>query len=377
MKRLAVRFGASHYQRESMRTSRQPKLRVESLEKRLLMAGNVTVSQSGADLIIQGDNSDNSLEVIGTGVAGQFVVVGEPSVAGGTAINGVVNGAQTFNGVTNDITIKLAGGDDFLIVNNVATGRDLNIDMGDGANEMQLGDGGAGSLGTGRDLNINAAGQLDLQEDRVFLQRDQNISITGGFNDSVFITSGSNRDLNVHTNGGNDVVNINLLTNRRNLLIDTGSDNDLISMIQTAVSGDATFQHGNNGLGFFALDTNNFAKTVTVKTGGGNDTVQITNSLISGTTSVTTGGGDDVVLIDDTVAATVNIDTGNGADGVTTESSRINSATITLGSGNDGMIALNNAVGSQASVDGGSGFDTIEAAGNLGRVKTPNFEAFI
>src|SRR5262249_14916053 len=79
-------------------------LHVEQLEGRAMLAGNVTASVSGGNLIIRGDNVDNGV-VISQTDPGTYLVTGIDTAGGPTTING--NTDATFTGVTGSFDIDL------------------------------------------------------------------------------------------------------------------------------------------------------------------------------------------------------------------------------------------------------------------------------
>jgi hypothetical protein len=92
-------------------------------------AGTVQVSVVDGDLIIQGDGADNNIILTESGVVGRA----------GT----VVNGQALFpEGVTDDVDIRMSGGDDFVRIElpgtNLAIQDDLRISMGSGEDTMEL-----------------------------------------------------------------------------------------------------------------------------------------------------------------------------------------------------------------------------------------------
>ena len=83
---------------------RQRRLRVESLENRRLLAGDVTVGYSGDSLIITGDFDDNNISIEGT-ADGVVKITGN-----GTTINGV-NSPFEFP-LDQDLRISMGDGND-------------------------------------------------------------------------------------------------------------------------------------------------------------------------------------------------------------------------------------------------------------------------
>ena len=82
----------------------------ESVEPRYLMAGNVTATQVGDDLVLVGDNLANSLS-IRQGIPGQFSIRGED-----TTVNSgdTTSSPVAFTGITGNVVIRLSGGNDRL-----------------------------------------------------------------------------------------------------------------------------------------------------------------------------------------------------------------------------------------------------------------------
>jgi hypothetical protein len=93
--------------------------------------GNVQVTVEDGDLVIRGDNGDNNIILIESGIAGRA----------GTTVNGE---SRTFipDGVTDDVRIEMKGGDDFVRIElpgtNFAIPDDLVIIMGYGDDTLEL-----------------------------------------------------------------------------------------------------------------------------------------------------------------------------------------------------------------------------------------------
>ena len=95
------------------------------------LPGNVQVTVENGDLVIRGDNGDNNIILIESGVAGRA----------GTTVNGE---RRTFipDGVTDDVRIEMKGGDDFVRIElpgtNFAIPHDLVINLGYGDDTLEL-----------------------------------------------------------------------------------------------------------------------------------------------------------------------------------------------------------------------------------------------
>src|SRR5437763_554022 len=129
---------------------------VEQLEGRTLLAGNVTVSVSGGNLIVTGDNNDNAVLIQKTG-PGSYTITGfdfengalSGRQSGPTTIRGagtdLGGDARLVTGVRGNIIVDLKTGNDSLAVGNSLD--DLNALVDDcGGLGLGLGSGsGAGS----------------------------------------------------------------------------------------------------------------------------------------------------------------------------------------------------------------------------------------
>jgi hypothetical protein len=191
------------------RRSRKVQRGFETLESRLPMAGNITATLVGNDLVITGDAQSNALAIVGTANAGEFVVTGINDGDGvATNINGVPNDAVTISGVLGNLLITLAAGDDQITISDADVPADLVIDLGDGHDAAYVG--------------------LLLQP----------------------VTVGN--DLTVHTAEGADYVSVTDVALGRDLLIDaTATANRAIphyyELANVYVGRDATLVLGNRG----------------------------------------------------------------------------------------------------------------------------------
>jgi hypothetical protein len=104
---------------------------VALLPSAALAAGNVLVSVTNGNLVVQGDGADNDIIVVESGVVGRA----------GTTVNGE-RGAFFPDGVTNDIRLSMKGGNDFVRIElpgtNFAIANDLVIRMGEGDDSIEL-----------------------------------------------------------------------------------------------------------------------------------------------------------------------------------------------------------------------------------------------
>ena len=115
-------------------------LRLEWLEPRLLMSGNVTVRVSGQsplyDLKIRGDGLSNQIYVTYNEAQGTWTVGGIPGT--GTKVNGG-NQPVTVGGVTNSVWIDMRAGDDVVQLRAFQVPNELHVDLDAGNDLLEAG----------------------------------------------------------------------------------------------------------------------------------------------------------------------------------------------------------------------------------------------
>lgn len=184
-------------------------LRVEPLESRLAMAGDVGLFVSGGNLRIVGDSAANDISIVQT-AAGQFSIVGNAGES--FRLDDVpVTGPVPVSGITNTITMQLGRGNDAVSVTGLAdvvTASRLFVFSGPGADRVSVSSariGGQLSISTGNGdsnadgdvvsiTNVTVAGPLIVE--------------TGAGNDSVTIDGVTARQAGVNTALGEDTVTI-------------------------------------------------------------------------------------------------------------------------------------------------------------------------
>jgi len=248
--------------RQNFRSSRR--LGLESLEGRQMMAGNVLVNVTGGDLVITGDSQNNFISIVpvefqGAPVPGKFFV----GFQNATRINGQLAGLSV-EGVTHDIKINMNAGNDRVIVgndtefDNFVVPNDLTISMGAGNDNVLI-----KKISVTDDFTINTAGG----QDGIFVQAD--VGQLGN------VENGAN-DLNIDSGIGNDYVQIDISDVRGKLTVNTTglTETDLgaddVEMTFVDVGGDAE-----------------------IRTGGGNDVVNLFNLVTGDDMTIDTGAGRD------------------------------------------------------------------------------------
>jgi hypothetical protein len=308
---------------------RRTRLRIESLERRLMLAGDVTVDLIRGDLIIRGDELDNSITIEPGAEEGQYVVTG------------------------NDTTVH--GGDEPIVVED-----DVLIFMGDGADVVVLdGSGGDSGLVVPDDLRIiTGAG-----DDEVLLQDvtvgDDLLILTSRGGDTVTLTDATvGDDAIISTSADNDVVLIENSTIEDDLRIGTGTGDDELLIVDSTIGDDATLNtwQGDDTVAI-GIDGENVVRPVRVEdrlmlsTGMGSDTVRIVSLTVSQPgeketaldrpdflrrlfheTIIYTGDDDDSVeLLDSVLAGGLQLNLGRGDDLLTATGNEVLESTLLIG----------------------------------------------
>jgi len=422
----------------SMRT----RLRLEALERRLLLAGDVGAEiNARGELIITGDDLDNSIEitagevdqlneldeVIGQ-IPGYFVTGVATTEEGGEAVPTTVNGEeQAFfpaADVTNDLKIRLKGGNDTVKIlgtvetttddqGNVIDETDVplvapdDIEVYPGAGDdtviidlvtclddvilkhkatvVEAGavrpEAGNDSVAitnttTTNDVRIYGyGGSLSVVVTDTVVGDDVAIRTAGG-DDTITLGEGTvvDENLSIRTSNGNDIVSLNSADIGRSATIDMGSRREKPAdgedpVVDTVTIADSTIGYrltvktgaGNDAVSIAGTTVANDLK---VSTRGGSDTLEITDNTVGDDVYLGTSGGEDTVTIQGTtVADRFSLSTGRGADNVTlADLDLTQNAIVNTSSGDDVVAATRLTVGNDLKIKTGSGNDTLTIA---------------
>ncbi|MDD4889306.1 MAG: hypothetical protein PHU85_05200 [Phycisphaerae bacterium] len=332
--------------------------RMEGLEGRAMLAGNVTAAIVGGNLVITGDAANNVIEVDQSVLV---VLPGQVRVQSGwwgsaTTING---GAAPviLEGFTGDVRITLNDGDDWVMFSDSDFPRDVTVNGGNGNNQVDVngvtvernlsvrnGPGNENTLVYG---GANVRGNLTVANKA----GDDAFSMAGGsiVNGNVSLSNGAGQG---NTTLDNSIVN-------GNLTVKNQAGDDTFSMAAGAiVNGNASLSNG-AGQGNTTLDGSHVHVNLTVRNAAGLDTFLMDNastvdgnaaisngeggsnttvrfkSVVAGTFTLRSGGGNDgFTMLDATINGAARIDSGAGADAVTIDDSILGGA-FTLNSGAD------------------------------------------
>lgn len=208
------------------------KLRIENLENRNLMAGDVAVQVTDGALFVTGDQESNGVELVSTGVEGQYIVTGLDAGDNATTVNGET-APLVVDGVTRSIHVRLGDGDDTLQAPNLSVDGPMRVRMGQGDDAVHIGDveadeavveitrGLSISLGDGDDrvgiANVNARG----------------IRVSGGAgNDEILARNTKNRIVRVAGQSGDDDIRVNNV-HARHIGIRSGLGDDSVRVVDS------------------------------------------------------------------------------------------------------------------------------------------------
>jgi cyclophilin family peptidyl-prolyl cis-trans isomerase len=249
--------------------SRRPKnvnldARIEHLENRALLAGNVVASLNGTHLTLTGDTADNAVEIAVNGNQVQVRGLNNTTINGGTAV--FVAAANT-DTLTGNVLINLGDGNDAAVFAR----------------------------------NVKLSGS---------------VSVVGGNGNDALSSTGATFNRNVAFLGGpgNDTFSLQDSTTNAAILIYGEAGNDLISLTDMTVNGPVIIK-GHAGDDGVSLNNVTGTGSIGIETGRGEDDVTVRNSTLNGTLVIKTRQGQDAVMLDEnTFNGIVSINTGRSND---------------------------------------------------------------
>ena len=377
-------------------------LRVEQLESRRMLAGNVAASRQGDTLVVRGDNASNEIGIFSDG-SGEYTVTG----GGTTTVNGDVD--AFFTGIRN-ISIDLRGGNDILAIADDPTGLldvPANVVVESFPTDLDL-------LGptTATPLDGFLFIRTGAGNDEVGLAVDTGLHVdigTGAGNDEVVVLgSDVGTHLFVRTEAGADEVAILDSFVDTTLLVDLGNGFDA-ALLQTVDADQITVNGGRDGddIGLFDIAALNH---IIVTGGHGNDTLEVEFAEASymqlnggegsdeldadgndvfGTLHMFGGGGNDSIEVEPTddylsegeaitfVEGAILIDGGAGSDSLEAELTESDSLTIIGGGGNDELDADGVLVHGSVVLVSGAGNDDVDVGASDDEEFNPDVDSVI
>ena len=309
-------------------SKRRRQLGVENLELRALLAGDVSVNVVDGNLIIRGDEADNSISIAAGAEAGAYVITGLATAGGDTTINGGPDTIFNATGVTGDIDVRLRDGDDVLAMGALDVAEDLKIGMGDGGDTV--------TLTTG----LTVAGELSIKTD--------------GGDDTITATGVSAASAQVNAGSGDDTVSLT------DWLVEGEEEEE--EEVEALGSGrglgrlggilQSLFGEGWNGEGYEEGH-------VKVDLGSGDDTLAV-SGLTATKFHLRGGSGDDDATLSGLVVDRLHADLGSGDDSLAVSASTFDRVFAKLGSGDDDLsLAADVSISASLHIDGGPGTDSL------------------
>jgi hypothetical protein len=240
-------------------------LRFDALESRLLLAGDVTVTVDGEDLLITGDAAANAVVVRGTETPGQYVVSRSDRT---TTING---GTAPFTASNiSNLVIDLGQGNDVLNLLDANISGRVSIDMG---------------ANGGRDV-FNAA----------YAEIGETLDIsTGGGDDQVLLNVVTVKGAaNIDTGAGKDGVYLSFCDFHQALAVNTDAGKDVVTISAVEVMGATSIDTGSDSAkDAVVVSASRFRSAVSINLGAGNDELVLTTSRFDATLTADGGEGTD------------------------------------------------------------------------------------
>lgn len=316
--------------------------RLESIDHN---ASNLTVTQSGTDVVIAGTDGTATLANINMSTLtatnflslfGSSVVIGDLTSdtldGGDNSIDFITNGAISASLNKDNLVYGLAGNDT------------VNIGAGTGNNKI-FGGAGADTItaGSGANTIFGGNGIVDSTDgaDNITVGSGANVIYANGGADTITFSTATAPGLTSSVWGGAGGDTVTSSSASGNMYVNGGADADSISIL---LSGGTHTVYG--GLGTDTLNFTGSAGSMTIF--GGIDTVDTADT---GDT-ITSGSGASVIYAN------------GGTDTVTLNTIAGNSSTVYLGAANDSLTS--GAVGGSYLIYGGAGGDVVNLTGHTG-----------
>jgi hypothetical protein len=319
-------------------------LRLEQLETRRLLAGNVSVSRSGNTLFVRGDNAANEIGIFSAG-GDDFTVVGtDTTINGSDDLDG-----QTFSGIRN-LNVDLRGGDDVVGIADDPTGL---FDI-------------PGAVEGGFPIDLTTIGTTEQTALDGFV-----IIRTGAGADTVALSVNTGGFVDIATGGGNDDVAVLASDIGAHLFIRGEDGSDAVAVLDSFVETTTILEGGRGVDGIFVQTFD--GSSMTVNGGRDNDDIGLFDMALDGSLVVLGEQGSDDINVEFSEARFVLINGGDGNDFIDADGLEVFGDLIVLGLGGSDDIEVEpndeyidegvevTSVGGALVIDGGSGNDSLEA----------------
>jgi hypothetical protein len=329
---------------------------IERLEPRHLMAGHLTATLQGANLVIEGDDLANTLAISSSAPA-RVILRGfapDERITDITTINLFSNTVQ-FENVTGAIIVRMRGGDDRLFLTGGSFLGPLTVDLGIGNDRAEI----------GRDTlrllsSFNA--QLGLGDD-VYLQTGTSVlqyqSIAGGPGGDVItvIASSVGGGFSINGDAGFDGIRVERTSVGSFTGITGGDDGDRIEAVFSAFAAGVSILGGAGG-DLVELVGSRFSTTLFVALEADFGAVTVRGSIVAGDCWLTSAGRGNITF-QSSRANRLEIASGPSSDTVIVDRSALDMLFVRLGEGNDVLRVTGNEIARGGLFDGQGGIDTL------------------
>lgn len=332
-------------------------LHVEPLERREVLAGNVTAQLVGSTLLLTGDALGNEL-VVASVMGGAIAVIGNDTTVNGSTSPFVTSGRVV------SIIANLNGGNDGIGFGNTAQGfADQLAELGvtpppdpvidalqdaiDGVANGVISFSVPGSLVITTDGGSDVVGIIGTVGGSVAANLGS--APTGSMSGNALMIGGSHAAYASRVGGGVSIVG--------------GAQRDGVEITGTTVGGGvaAALGNGDNFLGIYESSIASLAYTG----GSAYDEVDTADLRVRYGVSVVTGAGDDEVYLHDhggpqtSVGGSIAVNTGAGADYVEIASAVRGALSLATGTGADEVRIYETSVGLNAAINTDGGDDSV------------------
>ncbi|MCP4787893.1 MAG: hypothetical protein GY903_34235 [Fuerstiella sp.] len=244
--------------------------RLEQLEQRTLLAGNVTAQLVGQSAFLTGDSAANSVEVVVNN--GDVILRG----LNNTTINGAASDLVITAGSTamGDIIASLGSGNDRLVVDGATINGHVTVNGSAGDDQLGV----VGNAAINGHVTLNGGTGADTLS-------LQNSTITG----NARIAGGD----------GADTIVLSTATVGGRLWVSGGRGNDDIVIDDSTITGNAHVV-GRQGHDDIVVRNSTLSSNLLIRGNRGNDVVMIDSSTIGNRSRIVGNGGGDTIVIQGT-----------------------------------------------------------------------------
>ena len=343
----------------SAKRFRARRARLEWLEPRQMLAGDVFVSVVDGNLVVEGDAQNNQVAITAGAEPGSLVIRGldGTNIVRAAAETSPPTSEVVVTGVTGGARIGLGAGDDRLVLASVGFQRGVSIRMGEGNDSVAIGlrptpEVAAEVVEPPMNGSVRIGGSLEIS--------------TGEGNDRVHVDqAGIGGQLNIETGAGNDGVRLGHqpppVAAASTVATDANLEPEIAPVLRVMRATNINLGAGEDEL---AADAVMAAQGLTVNAGEGSDALHLNHVSSGGPLTLLGGAGNGADNIDlaHVRAGTAAILTGAGNDRVQIVDSAFRVLGVALESGDD-TLTIGRTQAQWAFLLGGDGTDTFNNRG--------------